>query len=50
MTTDNDSIKVLSEILQQRLAKSPELAAKQRRLLELLQKAQMPQTPTKDRP
>lgn len=36
----NDSNKALAELLQQRLSKSPELAAKQRRLLELLQKAQ----------
>ena len=40
MTTDKNSTKVLSEILQQRLSKSPELAAKQRRLLALLQKLQ----------
>ena len=39
MTIDNDSTKLLSAILQQRLSKNPELAAKQRRLLELLQKA-----------
>ena len=37
-TTNDDATKVLSEILQQRLSKSPDLAAKQRRLLELLQK------------
>ena len=44
MTANNDSTKVLSDILRQRLSKSPELAAKQRRLLELLQK--LPSTPT----
>lgn len=48
MTTQNDPTKVLSEVLQQRLSKSPELEAKQRRLLELLQRAQNPsQPPTK---
>lgn len=50
MSTTNDSKKVLSEILQQRLSKSPELAAKQLRLLQLLQKAQEPPPPTKESP
>lgn len=36
MPTNSDAAKVLAELLRERLAKSPELAAKQRRLLEML--------------
>jgi hypothetical protein len=48
VVTKPNAVSLLAEILQQRLSKSPELASKQRRLLELLavqQAAQQQESP-----